>query len=274
LDTVTSSDGTTIAFERKGDGPAVILVSGALRDRSHPTQRELTAQLARRFTVFNYDRRGRGDSSDTRPYSVHREVEDIDALICKAGGSAFVYGASSGALLALEAAASGLAIAKLALFEPPFVVDAGSPLLPEDYPHRIDEAVTSGNPARAVEMFLTTALGIPDELLGPMKAEPSWSEMERLAHTLVYDGAIMRGSMSGDPPSRDRWAAASVPTLVINGQLSDDAVHAAARALCCVLVHARRRCLEDQESAPAPEVLAPVLREFFAPEPTFREIVG
>ena len=273
MDRVASSDGTTIAFEREGDGPAVIMVSGALRDRSHPMQREMTAHLAQRFTVFNYDRRGRGDSGDVHPYSVNREVEDIDALICEAGGSAFLYGTSSGALLALEAAASGLAIAKLALFQPPFIVDAGAPLLPEDYPRRLDEALTSGNQAGAVEIFLTAVLNIPDELIGPMKADPSWSEMEKLAHTLVYDGVIMRGAMSGDPPPRDRWAAASVPTLVINGQLSEDAVHAGARALSCILPHARRRCLEDQESSPPPEVLAPVLREFFAPEATLREIV-
>ena len=139
---VTSRDGTTIAFDRLGSGPAVILVTGALGDRSHLMQQDLAAHLAQHLTVFNYDRRGRGESDDTLPYAVEREVEDIAALIVEAGGSAFVYGFSSGAVLALEAAAHGLPITKLALYEPPFIIDDSRPPLPRDYVEQLKEAVS------------------------------------------------------------------------------------------------------------------------------------
>ncbi|HEX6509728.1 MAG TPA: alpha/beta hydrolase, partial [Chloroflexota bacterium] len=134
---VISKDGTAIAYERSGDGPPIILVAGASADRS--ADAPLAALLAQHFTVFNYDRRGRGDSGDTLPYAVEREIEDIDALVTEAGGSAYVYGSSSGAVLALDAAAHGLPITKLALYEAPFIADDSRPPLPDDYVSRLTE---------------------------------------------------------------------------------------------------------------------------------------
>src|SRR3712207_4981311 len=141
MNTVTSRDGTSIAFDRSGNGPPVILVCGGSTDRM--ANAPLAEFLAPRFTVFNYDRRGRGDSGDTAPYAVEREVEDLDAVIAAAGGSAFVYGTSSGAALALEAAASGLAITKLAMWEPPFSLDESS-RPPADQVERYDEMISAG----------------------------------------------------------------------------------------------------------------------------------
>ena len=148
---VHSKDGTAIAFDQLGQGPAIILVGGAFTDRSQPTLVQLAALLAPHFTVFNYDRRGRGDSSDTAPYAVEREVEDLEALIVEAGGSAFVCGFSSGAALALAAAARGLAITKLALYEPPFIVDDSRPPLPRDFATQLTELVSSGRRGDAAE---------------------------------------------------------------------------------------------------------------------------
>src|SRR5512136_3089047 len=145
---VTSKDGTPIAFGKTGHGPAIILVSGALGDRSAAAP--LTPLLSPHFTVLAYDRRGRGDSGDTAPYAVEREVEDIDALVTEAGGSAFVYGHSSGAVLALEAAARGLAITRLALYEPPFIVDNSHPPVSADYVARLNQLVAAGRRGDAV----------------------------------------------------------------------------------------------------------------------------
>jgi len=268
---VTSRDGTTITFDRLGNGPAVILVTGALGERSHPMQRDLATHLARHFTVFNYDRRGRGESDDTLPYSITHEIEDIEALIDEAGGSAFVYGISSGAVLALEAAAHGLPITKLALYEPPFIINDSRPPLPKDYVEQLNEAVSSGRRGDAVEIFMTKALRVPDEFLDPMRADPSWAGMEKVAHTLAYDGTIMGDTMSGNPLPSNKWSSAAMPTLVVDGELSETMFHDAARALVDNLHHARRRTLEGQEHDVSADALAPVLREFFAPEQTVRE---
>ena len=258
---VHSSDGTAIAYERSGKGPAVILVGGALQDRMGNAQ--LAALLARHFTVFNYDRRGRGDSGDTTQYEVKHEIEDIEALINEAGGSAFVFGSSSGANLALEAAAQDLNITKLALWEPNFIVNDSRPPLPKDYVEQLTELVAAGRRGDAVEFFMTKAVGLPVEFVTPMRDMPMWKAMEAVAHTLAYDGTIVRGNMAGNPVSAEQWASVTVPTLVIDGGetpwMSDGA-----RAIADALPNARRRTLEGQTHDVAPEALAPVLEEFFA----------
>jgi pimeloyl-ACP methyl ester carboxylesterase len=160
MEKVQSSDGTSIAFDRSGEGPPIIFVDGALCYRASGPMRPLAALLAPHFTVFTYDRRGRGDSGDTAPYAVEREVEDIKALITAAGGSAFVYGVSSGAALALEAANRVLAIKKLALYEAPFIVDDSRPALPEDFLARLHERLASGRRGDAVRQFMK-AVGVP-----------------------------------------------------------------------------------------------------------------
>jgi pimeloyl-ACP methyl ester carboxylesterase len=261
---VTSSDGTKIEFDRSGEGPAVILVTGATGVRSHPMMTRLAALLAPRFTVFNYDRRGRGGSGDTPPYAVEREIEDIDALIDEAGGSAFVYGISSGAVLALDAASKlPTRIAKLALYEPPFIVDDSRPPLPAEYVQQLDAAIAGGDRGAAVEIFMTKALGIPAEYLAPMRSDPSWAETEAIAHTIAYDGRIMGDTMSGKPLPTERWAAATMPTLVMTGGLSERFFHDGAKALVDGLPNARYLTLEGQGHDVASEVLAPVLAEFF-----------
>jgi pimeloyl-ACP methyl ester carboxylesterase len=259
MNKVQSKDGTTIAFDRLGDGPPVILVCGASTDRR--ANASLATLLAERFTVFNYDRRGRGDSGDTPPYAVEREVEDIEALIDEAGGSAFVYGTSSGAALALEAAASGLAVRKLALWEPPFSLDE-SRRPPKDLVERYDEMISAGRRGDAVEYFMSKVVGLPPEFVAFARTQPFWQEQEALAHTLAYDATIM-----GDYSlPAERAAAVTIPTLVIAGGASFPFMREAAHALADALPEGQHRTLEGQEHNVAPEALAPVLEEFFKPQ--------
>lgn len=260
--TVTSNDGTTIAFDQSGAGPAVILVGGALSDRAAATS--VATLLAPRFTVINYDRRGRGDSGDTQPYAVEREIEDIAALINTVGGSACVFAKSSGAALALEAANRGLPITKLALYEPPFIVDDARKPIPEGYVAHLGELATSGRRGEAVEYFLANAVEVPTEALAHMRQAPMWPAMEAMAHTLAYDGAIMEGNMVGKPFSPGQWAAVTIPTLVMDGGDSPVWMRHTTQAVADILSNARRLTIEGQTHAVDPNLLVPVLIQFFA----------
>ena len=259
--TLISKDGTTIAFDKTGQGPSIILVGGALSDRSAAAQ--LTPLLSPHFTVFAYDRRGRGDSGDTAPYAVEREIEDIDALIQEAGGSAFVFGHSSGAALALEATARGLAITRLALYEPPFIVDDSRPPLPKDYVEQLNRLVAAGRRGDAIEYFLTKAVGVPDDMVAQMRNMPTWAAMEKMAHTLAYDGKIMGDNMAGKSLRAEQWKSVTIPTLVMDGGASPDWARNAVQALADALPNAQRRTLEGQTHGADPAVIAPVLAEFF-----------
>jgi hypothetical protein len=255
---VLSKDGTIIGFDRLGEGPPVVLVCGASTARS--ANAALAAVLARRFTVFNYDRRGRGDSGDTPPYAVEREVEDLDAVIAAAGGSAAVYGTSSGAALALEAAASGLAVTKLALWEPPFIVDGSRPRPPADAAATYGELVSAGRRGDAVEFFMAKVVGMPAEFVAEARKAPWWLAQEAMAHTLVYDATIM-----GDHSvPTQRVAAVAAPALVIDGAASPGWMHTTAQAVANLLPAGRYHTLEGQEHNVAAEALAPVLEAFFA----------
>lgn len=262
--TVTSHDSTTIAFDQSGAGPAVILVGGALSDRAAAVS--VAALLAPHFTVINYDRRGRGDSGDTQPYAVEREIEDIAALIDAVGGSASVFAKSSGAALALEAANRGLPITRLALYEPPFIVDDARKPIPFGYVAHLGELAASGRRGEAVEYFLANAVEVPPEALAQMRQAPMWPAMEAMAHTLAYDGAIMEGNMAGRPFSPGQWAAVTMPTLVMDGGDSPVWMGHAAQALTDILPDARRLTLEGQTHAVDPNLLVPVLVKFFADE--------
>jgi pimeloyl-ACP methyl ester carboxylesterase len=262
METARSSDGTEIAFERSGEGPPVVLVGGALSTRM--AAESLMAQLAGRLSAIAYDRRGRGDSGDTQPYAVEREVEDLEALIVAAGGSASVFGHSSGAALALEATAHGLPIDKLALYEPPFIVDDTRPPLPKDYVAHLDELVAVDRRGDAVEYFMTTGVGLPAEMLAGLRDSPAWPFMEAVAHTISYDGRAMGDMMSGSPKPLERWASVTVPTLVMDGGASPMWQRNAVRALAAVLPSVEHRTLEGQDHGPADDVLAPVLIDFFA----------
>ena len=258
---VISKDGTAIAFDRSGKGPAIILVGGAFQHRAiDPRTAQLAALLAQHFTVFHYDRRGRGDSSDTQPYAVEREIEDLDALIKEAGGSAFVFGMSSGAALAIEAAACGLAITKLAFYEPPFNSgDATGRQASENYTRQLTALLTEGRRGDAVALAMTT-WGAPAEAVAGMRQTPIWSLFESVAPTLAYDNVIMG---DGSVPA-ERLASITVPTLVIDGGASPAFMHHAAQVVAHALPNAKLRTLEDQTHDVAPEVLAPVLEQFFA----------
>ena len=261
MNQVISKDGTVIAFDQSGEGPALILVGGAFQHRAiDPRTAQLAALLAQHFTVFHYDRRGRGDSSDTQPYMVEREVEDLDALIKEAGGQAAVFGMSSGGVLALEAAKSGLAITKLALYEPPFNSgDEHARQASENYTRQLTALLTEGRRGDAVALAMTT-WGAPAEAIAGMRQTPIWSLFESVAPTLAYDNAIMG---DGSVPT-ERLASITVPTLVIVGGASPAFMQNAAQVVAHALPNAKLRTLEDQTHDVAPGVLAPVLEKFFA----------
>jgi len=264
MNTVLSSDGTTIAYDRDGAGPPLILVGGAFQHRAIDERTErLAALLAGDFTVYHYDRRGRGGSGDTAPYAREREIEDLAALIGQAGGPALVFGNSSGAPLALDAAAQGVAISKLALYEPPFVVDRSRPPVGEDYLDRLTKLLVEGHRGEAVELFLTEAAGVPAEFVAGMAQAPVWADFEAVAHTLRYDALFMDGTLTGRPLPGGRWASVTVPVLVIDGGASPEYMHNAASTLADLLPDTGRHTIEGQLHDVDPVLLAPVLREFF-----------
>ena len=256
MDTVRSSDGTTIAFDRLGAGAPVVLVSGASTARAiHARLAEL---LAADFTVLNYDRRGRGDSGDTPPYAVQREIEDLHAVIGAAGGAAAVFGNSSGAVLALRAAAAGLPITRLALWEPPFMTDPDAPRRQQAYLAQLTGLLDEGRRGDAMALFMRS-IGLPEQMIAGMRQAPMWPGMEALAPTLVYDATIMGDSMV----PTGLVASITAPTLVLDGSDTGAWAASAARALTAALPNPQHRTLEGQDHNVAWDVLAPVLREFF-----------
>ena len=259
---VFSKDGTAIAFDRIGNGPPVILIDGALCYRGMGQSGQLAELLAQHFTVFTYDRRGRGGSGDTAPYAVEREVEDIAALLSEAGGAAFVWGMSSGAVLALEAANRLSGIKKLALYEAPFIVDDTRPTTEDDW-DRISAAVAADRRSDAVKLFLKS-VGVPGfvRALMPLMI-PMWSKLKAVAHTLPYDGAIVRDNQRGKPLPASRWASVTIPALVMDGGNSPAWMRHANRSLASVLPNAQYRTLKGQTHMLKPKAHAPILVEFF-----------
>jgi len=266
MNNVRSKDGTTIAFDRLGAGPTIILAGGAFSYRAFPKLVQLAELLALRFTVINYDRRGRGDSGDTAPYAVEREIEDLEALIDAAGGSASFWGWSTGAVLGLRAAVRGLNIEKLALFEPPFIVDDSRPLPPSNFATRLSEMTATDRRGDATKFFMTKGMGIPGPIVTLMRFSPFWSKLKATAHTLPYDWAILGDTMAGRPLSADDWASAATQTLVMVGEKSPEQLRRAALAVADVLPNARHRELKGQSHNPSMKVLAPVLEDFLSDE--------
>jgi pimeloyl-ACP methyl ester carboxylesterase len=261
MPTTRSKDGTRIAFDKTGQGPALIIVAGAFQDRM--AMSAYAEPLSKRFTVYNYDRRGRGESGDTQPYAVEREIEDIAALIQEAGGSAFVFGGSSGGVLTLGATAHGLSITKLAIYEPPFVVDDSRDPVPEDIIDQLKDMIASGRRGDAAETFMTKGSLMPADMVAGMRTQPFWPSVEAVAHTLVYDATIMDGTMQGTPLPADRWATITIPTLVISGGAGQAWSRNAAEALIEQLPNAERQTLEGQFHDLTPQMLTPVLEKFF-----------
>lgn len=268
MEKVISKDGTTIAFDRIGSGPAIVIVDGAFVCRAiDQLPVRLAELLADRFTVAHYERRGRGNSGDTPPYAVQHEIEDLQAVVEAVGGSACVLGMSSGAVLALEAAARGVAIEKLVLYEPPFIVDDSRPPLPWNYVAHLDELVAAGRRGDAIEYALTKAVGLPAEDVRAMRAEQFFAAMEAVAHTAAYDGAIMADTMAGRPLPLQRWASVTIPALVLVGDRSDSFWQNGTRALAEGLPAGSHRSMDtqaDESHAVAPGALAPLVDEFFA----------
>jgi len=259
---VLSKDGTAIAFDRLGRGSPVILVDGALCYRGMGQSGQLAELLAPNFTVFTYDRRGRGASGDTTLYAVEREVEDIAALLSEAGGAAFVWGMSSGAVLALEAAARLGGIKKLALYEAPFIVDDTRSTTEDDW-DEIGAAVAADRRSDAVKLFLKS-VGVPSfvRALMPLMS-PVWSKLKAIAHTLPYDGAIVRDNQRGKPLPASRWASVTIPALVMDGGKGPAWMRHANRSLATVLRNAQYRTLEGQTHMLKPKAHAPMLASFF-----------
>lgn len=256
--TVTSSDGTPLAVDVLGSGPPLIIVVAAFNTRASTAS--LAEALQDRFTVFNYDRRGRGGSGDMPAYAVEREIEDIDALIAEAGGSAAVFGHSSGATLALRAAARGLAITKLALYEPPFLVDGSRDPLPADFAERLAALVAAGQRGDAVELYQTEGIGMPPDVVVQLRQAPFRAGMEAIAHTLVYDAMIV-GDLTLPV---GMLAALTTPALVLSGENSAPLLRNAARALADVLPSGRLCTLAGESHGLSPEAIAPPLTEFLA----------
>jgi hypothetical protein len=261
---VISKDGTSIAYERGGTGPAVVLVGGGLDDGSEMAA--FAPELARHFTTYHYARRGRGDSGDTAPYAVAREIEDIDALITEAGGTAHLFGPSSGGALVLEAAAAGLPVDRIAVYEVPYMVDDVTARHWSEYVDRLTAALADGRRGDALDLFMRLA-GASDEDIAGARDSQFWRGLEALAPTLAYDAACLG---DGRPPVT-RLASITRPTLVATGGTPDPHMGGlrpgffdeAADAIAAALPNAERRIVEGQTHVVDPEVLASTLERFF-----------
>ncbi|MFD2090261.1 alpha/beta fold hydrolase [Blastococcus deserti] len=239
METTTAADGTTLAYDRAGRGPALVFVPGVfnLRDTCAP----IAALLADEFTCFTYDRRARGDSSNTPPYAVEREVEDLRAMMDVAGGRATVFGYSSGAILALRAAADGLPIDRLFLYEPPFRFDDEPSAPAADLPRRLQRMVDEGRPADVVTTFQLEAIGLPPDVVAGIRQAPFFPQLEAMAQSVVHDATITRTM----PVPTPAMAAVEVPTVVMRGGRTWPQLAVATERLAALLPNATLRVLPD-----------------------------
>jgi pimeloyl-ACP methyl ester carboxylesterase len=256
--TVTSADGTTIAFDKTGSGPSLVFVVGAFCDRH--TTNSLTKLLAPDFTVYEYDRRGRGDSGDTAPYAARREVDDLRAVVDASGDAPFVFGHSSGAVLALEAAARGVPMAKLVAYEPPYIVEGTRDRPGADLADRLAALVAGGNRDDAAKLFLTEAVQLPPQVVAMIDKSPDWPAMIALAHTLQYDIELCENNEIRP----ERLGKIAAPTLVLGGENSPEWFHTTVRATAAAIPGARHKFLAGQDHGAADDVLAPILVDFYS----------
>ncbi len=269
MDTITSPDGTTIAYDRTGAGDPVILIGGAFSYRRFPGQVKLAQLLSARFTVYSYDRRGRGDSGDTAPYAVEREIEDLAAVIGAAGGAACVWGLSSGAVLALEAAATGVPIRKLAVQEPPLAVDPADRRPPAGLRQHVTGLIDAGQRGEAVRYYMTDGMGAPAFVPALLHLIPgAWNKLTAVAHTLPYDAALVEPYQTGRPLPAGQWASVTMPTLVMcgTGKESPGLLRHGSAAVAAALPDARllqRRGLGHAKKL-TPKVIAATLTDFLA----------
>ncbi|MGI5169699.1 alpha/beta fold hydrolase [Spirillospora sp. CA-253888] len=265
METVISRDGTTIAYERAGEGPPLVLVSGANCDRR--THADLAALLSEHFTVFNYDRRGRGDSGDggrledAPETALRQEGEDLRAVIDAAGGTAHVFGASSGAMLALRAAAHGVPVAGLAMWEPPIGFDEQDRRAHLEYTARLNGLLAEDRRGDATALFMSL-VGMPPAMIEGARKEPWWAGVEKIAPTLRYDAAALGQGVLDTA----EVAVVTAPVLVLEGELSPEFLRRAAQGVTAALPNARHGVLKGQDHNFAVEVMAPALTEFFLTE--------
>jgi pimeloyl-ACP methyl ester carboxylesterase len=262
METTRSSDGTTIAYDIAGSGPLLVLVDGALCTRTVGPGKGLARHLAKNFTVVNYDRRGRGDSEDAAAYAIERELEDLDAVISASGGNAFVFGQSSGGILALEAAARSRQVTRLAVYEAPLIIDDSRTPTGPEYHRTLTELLGRGKRGSAVRLFLEL-VGLPSAVVAGMRLTPLWSKLKAVANTLPYDSLITSEHQQGQPLSPSRWAAVSQPTLVMSGGKSEAWMRNGMEALAQTLPNARWRVLDGQTHNLRPKIVAPELVRFF-----------
>ena len=261
METVRSADGTAIAYDQAGHGPLLIIVDGAMNTRSSGTKPQLVDLLAAHFTVLSYDRRGRGDSGDTQPYTAGREIEDIEALIDQAGPAAHLYGLSSGGCLALNAAAQlGPKVSKLAMYEVPYSDDPAFQQAYAQYREQLASALAGNRRGDAVAAFVRF-VGTPADQVEAMRQAPFWPGMEAIAPTLAYDADVI-GQDASVPVKRA--AQVEVPALVVYGTASPPFMAETATTLSKALPHAELRALDGQTHEVGPAVLAPVLTEFLS----------
>jgi pimeloyl-ACP methyl ester carboxylesterase len=259
---VTSADGTVIGYTATGAGPAVILVDGALGSREFGPMPRLATMLGEHFTVYTYDRRGRGESAEVAPYSPDLEVEDLAAVIAAAGGSADVYGLSSGAALALEAARHLPGIARLALYEPPFIVDDSRPPQPEGFAAELAAMVEGGHRGDAAKAFLRYT-GMPAAVVSFVALTPAWPKIKAVVHTVPHDLEMLREHQQGKPLDPAEWAGLTIPVLVAAGGRSSRFMHNATRAVADALPSAEYVMLAGELHEVKPQAIAPILIGFF-----------
>ncbi|WP_127582569.1 alpha/beta fold hydrolase [Paenibacillus koleovorans] len=263
MSTVISKDGTTIAYETVGQGPAVIFVDGALNSRSMSLAMPIAKRMAGSFTGYLYDRRGRGESGNTLPWSLDREIEDLEALIDAAGGSAYVLGLSSGALLALEATeklAPGK-VKKLALYEAPMILDNSRAPLGEPALQQVKQYIVADRRGDAMSFFMR-AVEVPGFMLMLMKLSPMWKKVSKVAHTLVYDFEIATPYQAGKPLPANHWSAVTIPTWVGVGSKSHAWMINAQKALAEMLPNATLHTLPKQTHIVKPAAIQPELERF------------
>jgi pimeloyl-ACP methyl ester carboxylesterase len=258
LDHIPSADGTLIACERSGSGPSLVIVNGALSDRRSADG--LRPHLDPHLTVVAYDRRGRGASGDAPHYAPEREMEDLAAIVAATGGNAFVFGHSSGAILALEAVLRGLPVKRLALNEPPFIVGSSRRRPSVDLEDRLRRLIDAGDREAALHLFLTDATGLDEAAIGGVRSGPAWPRMLELAHTASYDAALTSGN---EMPAAERLASLRTPTLVLNGDKTAPWIQTSVAALAASIPSARREVLAGQAHNPEPGILAKALLAFF-----------
>ncbi|GAA3960123.1 alpha/beta fold hydrolase [Actinoplanes auranticolor] len=262
MPTVTSADGTTIAYETTGTGPALILVDGAMCYRGQGPARGLAAALADTYTVYLYDRRGRGDSGNTLPWSPQREIEDLAALLAAAGGTAYLLGCSSGAVLAADAAHHLPGFSGIALYEPPFIVDDTHAPRPDTFLAETEALIAAGDTGAAVKKFLRS-VDMPGFAVQILALLPPFRKIKAAAPTLPYDLRLLGDTGRGVPLDPQRWSGVTVPALVMDGGKSPVYMRNAARALSEALPKAEYRTLPGQTHLVKPAAIAPVVKEFF-----------